>query len=198
MRQPLTPWQAHVAGWRACTRCDLHARRSTVVLARGAVPCDVLFVGEAPGRSEDGLGKPFIGPAGQLLDGIIEEALAGMNVRAAFTNLLACIPLDPDPAGDGDLLHPRDLPDCVAACAPRLAELVGLARPRLIVRVGKDAQDYLEPGYRTSVRLGDWVGRFCDIMHPSAILQTKNYAQQSHLRRRAVVVLRTAAEELFG
>ena len=44
MRITLTPWQAHVDGWKDCTRCGLHRTRSSVVLARGSVPCDVVFV----------------------------------------------------------------------------------------------------------------------------------------------------------
>jgi uracil-DNA glycosylase len=73
-----TLWSAHVDDWKDCTRCPLHTVRSNVVLARGSIPCDILFVGEAPGRSEDALGKPFVGPAGILLDEMIEDALSGI------------------------------------------------------------------------------------------------------------------------
>lgn len=193
MRITLTPWQAHVDGWKDCTRCGLHRTRSSVVLARGSVPCDVVFVGEAPGRSEDALGKPFIGPAGAMLDGIVAEAFVGTALRVAFTNLVACIPIDPDdvdaPGGVGE---PPD--DAIAACAPRLVEFVRLARPRLIVRVGRHAQHWLSSGHRGAVKLG-WDGPFVDLLHPAAILRMP-HAQQDHQRRRAVVVLRSAVEKL--
>ena len=91
----LTPYQQHVAKWKNCEQCDLHCHRKRVVLCRGTVPCKILFVGEAPGASEDVVGKPFMGPAGKLLDSMLEEA--GFNegpVSYAMTNLTACIPLD--------------------------------------------------------------------------------------------------------
>jgi uracil-DNA glycosylase family 4 len=60
------------------TQC---AGANRVVLVRGSVPCDVLFIGEAPGQSEDVVGRPFVGPAGKLLDRIIEDALSGITVN---------------------------------------------------------------------------------------------------------------------
>ena len=178
-----------------CTRCALAGRRGSVVLYRGKMPCDALFVGEGPGKDEDALATPFIGRSGELLNGIAEEAFADLNLRVGFTNLLACLPVDP--ADPDELLHPRDLPECVSACSPRLVEVVKIARPRLIVRVGKDAQDYLEPGYRHTVKLPGWDGAFVDIQHPSFILRS-SFAAQDHLRRRAVVVLRTAVAKLLS
>lgn len=82
----------HVDRWKHCTLCPLHKVRRQVVLARGKLPADVLMVGEAPGLSEDVLGAPFTGPAGQLLDRII-TATELENYRIAFTNLVGCIPM---------------------------------------------------------------------------------------------------------
>lgn len=201
MRLALRPttWAGHVDKWGACTRCPLHEVRSQVVLARGALPCDILFVGEGPGRSEDaaltkeGLGLPFVGPVGKLQDEMIEEALdqlPGYPFRLAFTNLLACLPLDRE---TGEVLHPSDFPDSVDACAPRLVEFVQLARPRLLVRVGKDATDWLAPGFRHSIKLG-WDCPSVDLVHPGSIIR-KPVAQQSHERRRWVIILREAVEK---
>ncbi len=64
----------HLAKWHDCTACSLHEHRGRMVFARGKIPCDVLFIGEAPGESEDVLGAPFKGPAGKLLDQIVERA----------------------------------------------------------------------------------------------------------------------------
>lgn len=71
----MTTWLDHVEKWRDCTACPLHCQRSNICLARGSVPCAVLFIGEAPGQVEDALGQPFRGPAGRLLDQIIWYAL---------------------------------------------------------------------------------------------------------------------------
>ena len=198
MKIKLTPFQAHKERWRDCTACDLHKVRHQVVLARGKIPCDILFVGEAPGRSEDALGVPFIGPAGKLLDEIIESALffsperedvrpLWADMRIAFTNLICCIPIDEDEKLD----EPPH--DSVMACRPRLMEFANIAKPKLIVKVGKHAQAYLEPGYRDSVRLPPC--KRMEMVHPAFILRAVP-AQQNVLTQRAIVTLRNAVEEL--
>ena len=88
-------WKDHKEKWINCYGCDLCEQRDKVVLLRGKIPCDVLFIGEAPGVSEDTLGKPFVGPAGTLLDNIIEESDPG-ELKLAWTNVIACIPKDDD------------------------------------------------------------------------------------------------------
>ena len=55
----MSAWTDHVSRWHDCTACPLHQQRDQIVLARGTVPCDILFIGEAPGASEDVLGVPF-------------------------------------------------------------------------------------------------------------------------------------------
>src|SRR3954471_2435855 len=97
----MTTWLEHVARWRDCTRCPLSQQRSNIVLARGQVPCDVLFVGEAPGASEDALAQPFCGPAGHLLDQIVERALPPI-VSYAMTNLVCCFPREAKAQGDNE------------------------------------------------------------------------------------------------
>jgi uracil-DNA glycosylase len=97
----VTPFQLHVNRWGDCQQCELHRVRHKVVLARGRVPCDVLFIGEAPGASEDVLGLPFVGPAGHMLDYIIERSIGEHNelrkekglpgLRVAMTNLVCCM-----------------------------------------------------------------------------------------------------------
>lgn len=184
------PWQAHVRAWGNCTRCHLSEVRTEVVLARGDLPCDVLFVGEAPGKSEDSLGKPFVpgAPAGDLLEGIIADALGTLPLRVTFTNLIGCIPKDED----GVKMEPPH--ESVVACAPRLVELVRMARPSLLVRVGRHAQEYLTPGYRHSIRTG-WECSVLDMMHPAAILR-KPAAFQTIEIQRATVALRNAVAVL--
>lgn len=179
-------YQVHAEKWKDCRRCELAAGRQRVVLARGAVPCDVLFVGEAPGQSEDVLGRPFVGPAGHLLDYVVGRGLPH-TFRAAFTNLVACIPL----GDDGEkVAEPAD--DSIRACAPRLQELVKIASPRLIVCVGKLAETWLTPGMRDSIDVGA-VPRVA-IQHPAFILRA-NDAARGLLIQKAVVTLRNAVED---
>jgi DNA polymerase len=186
----LTPFQQHAAKWRDCRRCGLCEGRTNVVLARGKVPCDVLFVGEAPWISEDALAQPFVGPAGHLLDGIIELAWRDHpKLRWAMTNLVACIPR-------ADTTEDKDPPEeAIRACAPRLREMVALCNPRLIVRVGTLAQQWLDVKWKNHISLGKIP--MIDITHPGAMLPGRaNVTQQSLMVQRATVTLRCAAEKL--
>lgn len=187
----MTPFQRHLHRWSDCRACDLCEGRRRVVIARGSVPCDVLFVGEAPGESEDVLGRPFCGPAGQLLDRIISDAFAAwpksvadvgvIRYSYALTNIVACIPREDD---GGKAAEPD--PAAIRACAERLQEFVAICRPKLIVRVGALATKWCKPPSGCSV---------CDIVHPAAILRA-NIAHQGLMVQRATVILTNALEEI--
>lgn len=185
-----TPLQVFVERWSGCTACELHVGRQQVVLARGNVPCDVLFVGEAPGHSEDSLGVPFVGPAGDLLERIIRRALPE-GTRYALTNVICCIPLE-----DGDKISEPSY-EAAVACQPRLAEFLLLARPRLLVAVGSVARDWLDPklkdGFKVPPELGEV--RRLDILHPAAILR-QPLAQRDMSVQRCVVQIGNAVEDL--
>lgn len=164
-RERMDRWQLHVNQWKNCTRCDLHETRQNVVLLRGDVPCDVMFIGEAPGHSEDSIGEPFVGEAGNLLQyDIINEAVPE-TVTYALTNLLACIPLDED----GNKTNEPD-DDDVETCSPRLVDLAEFCKPKLIVCVGKHAEEWLNPQMKMRVRIPDSISRV-HILHPSYILR---------------------------
>lgn len=154
----MTPWKKHVAKWSDCQLCPLHEVRLKVVLARGKLPCDVLFIGDAPGPNENVIGDPFVGPAGNLLDHFIDKAGYG-DLRLGFTNLIGCFPKGED--GTKYVDPPKE---SILACLPRLKELVGMAKPRMVVAVGKIADKWL-PKVVTA-------GLPCvAITHPGAILR---------------------------
>lgn len=196
----MTRFQQHLATWSNCKSCKLCEGRSKVVLVRGVLPADILFCGEAPGESENVIGRPFVGPAGKLLDTIIWEAI-GENYRYALTNLVACIPYDETgtKAGEPDK-------EAITACAPRLAEIVRIAKPKIIVRVGSLAKKWVTgspgaAGYELMLAnslkiVVDWVPtiRFADVLHPAAIIR-QNIAQQGLSIQRASVTIANAAEE---
>lgn len=189
MNLPVTSlYQQHVACWGECQACELQHDRKQVVLARGTIPCDVVFVGEAPGESEDVLGKPFMGPAGQLLDHIISRSRGSNTWTYALTNLVCCIPRDRDDGAKA--AQPPDA--AIEACSPRLTEFIDLCNPWLIVCVGAMARDWLEPGYNWSIPIPD-IPRV-DITHPAAILRA-NVSQQGLAIQRCVVTIRNAVED---
>lgn len=155
------------------------------MLARGKLPCDVLFVGEAPGVSEDLLGMPFIGPAGKLLDSIISDAYSMIDIeplRVAFTNLVACIPLGED---GRKVSEPPE--SAILACRDRLVEFVDLAQPRSIVYVGKLAEKY---------ELEHTGASITSIQHPAAILRA-GIESQGLMIQRCAVTLADLFEELI-
>lgn len=113
---------------RQCTRCDLAEGRLNVVVGTGDPDADLMFVGEAPGATEDETGVPFVGRAGQLLDSLLEDIGLSRD-RVFIANVLKC-----RPPGNRD---PR--PGEIEACQGYLAEQVSLVRPRLVCSLGNFA-----------------------------------------------------------
>lgn len=185
-----TPFQEHLARWANCQDCELAARRKHLVFARGRLPCDLLFVGEAPGESEDVLGLPFVGPAGKLLDAIIRDAQRlSWPWSWAMTNLTCCIPREEDGAKAGE---PPD--EAIMACKPRLEELGRLAAPRLTVCVGKLSADWVAGGLLRWVKIA---GPKLEIHHPAYILRS-NYVQRGLMIQRCTVQIAQAVREHLG
>lgn len=179
-----TPWQKHVYRWKDCTKCPLHETRTKIVLARGKVPCDALFIGEAPGPVEDEFGLAFMGPAGHLLDSLIEEADPG-DLRLGFTNLIACLP-----AGDDGVKFTEPPKDSIMACSPRLVEFVELCNPKIIIFVGQYATKW-GPKFITPDRVYNAVS----IIHPGALLRAEPHRKPLQIQL-ATVTLRDAFDSI--
>jgi uracil-DNA glycosylase family 4 len=187
---PIVPklnWTSHKSRWSNCKQCELCKTRSNVVLARGDIPCDVIFIGEAPGPSEDTIGSPFMGAAGKLLDQIIENAeYSSYTVKKSFTNLISCTPVGIQP---GVFVNPDEL--YLKSCKPRLQEFVELAKPKGIVMAGKLVQKW-------APILINWDFEFSlDIMHPAQLLRL-DASQQPLAIQRTIVNLKdmfTAVKE---
>lgn len=113
----------------SCAKCRLHEQRRNAVFGEGNPAAEVLFVGEAPGAVEDQTGRPFVGPAGQLLDRILNAAMGLRREDTYIANVNKC-----RPPGNRD---PQ--PDEVAACLPYLAAQIRAIRPRVIVALGRVA-----------------------------------------------------------
>lgn len=149
----------HYTDVQACTACDLAKLCSRKVVARGTIPCDVLFIGEAPGEVEDALGLPFVGPAGRILESLICDWQASRKYRYkptyAVTNIVLCRPF---PRG-GEITAPPK--ESIAACRDNLLKFLSIANPQLVVLLGKVAQSAL-PSLTSVLRL----------YHPSYILRS--------------------------
>lgn len=152
-------YRDHRAIWKNCSRCGLCKERTNTALFRGTLPCNILFLGEAPGESEDILGYPFVGPAGKLLDKLIADAQRRAEHLPTYgiTNIVACFP-------QVDRIIRQPTEQEVAACRPRLVEIIHLSKCKQIVTLGQIAKKYLP-----TVHL---VGRTISaLVHPAAILR---------------------------
>lgn len=181
-------WKDHKERWIDCTDCSLCYTRNNVVLLRGTIPCDVLFIGEAPGVAEDVLGKPFVGPAGKLLDQIIKSSQDLINVpyTTAFSNVVACIPFLPD--SRVKVTEPPK--EAIDACWQRLCEVVELCDPTLIVTLGKTAQE--------TMALSDWEGfHFENLPHPAWLLRQDITTKDMKIKQ-SYIKLADAVEEYLA
>jgi uracil-DNA glycosylase family 4 len=131
------------ADWKDCNECGLGAKAHNHVFFRGECPCEVLFIGEAPGKDEDLQGVPFIGRAGDTFNDLIrraKEELGQVMVRDSFThgvtNVLACRPV----GIDGKDRTPRK--DEAKSCSPRLRDTIKACNPKLIILLGRSAENY--------------------------------------------------------
>lgn len=170
-------WARHFTYWHNCTRCEIGKFAKHHVFARGRLPCDILFLGEAPGDTENDVGYPFLGRAGQIFDQFVAELSARLwyrslpkeqqiaelfvaddlkgsdKLRWAVANTVLCRPAD---SPEDHFREPT--PAEKANCRPRLEEFVRtIAQPKVIFRMGKHAQ---------SADLGVPV---LDMYHPSYI-----------------------------
>ena len=156
---------------RGCTRCpELAATRKTVVFGAGNADAELMFIGEAPGASEDEQGVPFVGRAGKLLEKLLEEI--GMTRTQVFiANTLKC-----RPPGNRD-----PLPVEIENCQDYLHRQVELIQPTVICTLGNFSTKLLrgDPAGITRVHgqpqvltLGRRSVRLYPIYHPAAALYT--------------------------
>ena len=151
---------AEVAG---CTLCPLHRGRTLTVPGEGNPLSDVLLVGEGPGAREDATGRPFVGPAGQLLDELL-QSVGWAREHVFIANVVKC-----RPPGNRD---PE--PDEISACRPYLDRQEAALDPAVIVTLGRHSLRR----YLPDARIGEVHGRLrrsgsrfvFPMYHPAAAL----------------------------
>jgi uracil-DNA glycosylase len=156
---------------RGCVRCpELAATRKTVVFGAGNADADLMFVGEAPGASEDEQGVPFVGRAGKLLEKLLEE-IGLLRAEVFIANTLKC-----RPPGNRD-----PLPVEIENCQDYLLRQVELIQPTVICTLGNFSTKLLrgDPtgisrlhGQPEVLVLGARAVRLYPIYHPAAALYT--------------------------
>ena len=149
---------------RNCTDCPLHGSRTNAVPGEGPADAEILFIGEGPGFHEDRQGRPFVGPAGNFLEELLQSI--GMSRDQVYiANMVKCRPPNNrDPA-----------PSEISACSKYLDRQIELINPLLIVTLGRFSMARFLPGQsisRARGRLRPVGGRHIfPIMHPAAGLR---------------------------
>jgi uracil-DNA glycosylase len=167
---------------RSCRACPLYANATATVFGEGPADADLVLVGEQPGDVEDRRGRPFVGPAGELLDRAL--AAAGIDrTRVYVTNAVKHFAWEPR---GKRRIHRTPTFSEIRACRPWLeSELAALA-PRVIVCLGGTAaQTLLGPQARVNALRGrviagqSFAPAVVVTLHPSAVLRTEPSAQDA-------------------
>jgi len=156
-----------------CRACPLWERGTQTVFGEGRARSPAMFVGEQPGDREDLEGRPFVGPAGRLLDDAL--ARAGIDRDAAYvTNAVKHFKWEPR---GKRRIHAKPSWSELAACRPWLEAELAVVQPRVLVCLGATAaQSLLGKQFRVTQHRGEWVEsdlaeRVTATIHPSAILR---------------------------
>ena len=158
-------WEALEEKCKGCTACSLCETRHNVVFGAGDRNAKLMFVGEAPGETEDLSGQPFVGRAGKLFDRYL-EAVDIPRESVYIANMLKCRPpknRDPKP-------EEQDL------CINYLRDQVRLIQPKMIVCLGRiSAMRLIKPDFKITQEHGVWFQKgaykMCAVYHPSLLLR---------------------------
>ena len=170
-------------GIQACRGCELYRDATQAVMGEGPLGADLMLVGEQPGDREDKEGRPFVGPAGKLLDGALDEAgLSGHSVYR--TNAVKHFRYE---RRAGKRIHKGPSRWHVAACEPWLLGELDLITPRGVVVLGATAgQALYGPSFRVGAQRGrrlEWPAERIPLAsephfvvataHPSSVLRSR-------------------------
>jgi uracil-DNA glycosylase len=181
-----------------CTACPLHKLGTQTVFGSGLVSAQLMLVGEQPGDREDREGKPFVGPAGRVLDEALDAA--GIDRKDAYvTNAVKHFKWKP--AGKRRL-HQTPRADEIEACRPWVEAELGAVKPRALVCMGATAAKALlgskvkvtkDRGTLIESDLAPLVGV---TVHPSAILRVRDAEERNAAREELAADLAFMAREM--
>ena len=161
---------------QGCRGCDLYRNATQAVFGEGARHAEVLFVGEQPGDKEDLAGKPFVGPAGQLLDKALEGA--GIDRKQTYvTNAVKHFKWQPR---GKRRIHQKPSWSETLACRPWLEAELEVVRPRVVVCLGATAaqsllgRDFRVTQHRGELLESDLAEHVTATVHPSSILRQQD------------------------
>lgn len=150
-----------------CKKCGLsglHKKNIFPVVGRGSIPADILFIGEAPGKSEELFGVPFIGQSGKFFDVMLFDVKHLINredkkdIKFSFyiTNSCLCRPVN---LTDRENREPTSLE--ILSCMNHIINISKIIQPKLVIFLGKIAEKYYKREFRESIMIN----------HPSYLIK---------------------------
>ncbi|WOL38836.1 uracil-DNA glycosylase [Pyramidobacter sp. YE332] len=177
-----------------CEQCGLCRSRKNVVVGEGSLTSRIMFVGEGPGEVEDNSGRPFVGPAGQLLTRILEAAKFSRD-DVYITNIVKCRPPN------------NRVPEIeeVLSCQRWLEAQIALLQPQIIVCLGNTPLKWFLHGTEGITKMrGRWFtwrgAALMPMFHPSYLLrnQSRERGGPKDLTWRDIQEIRQRYESLRG
>ena len=179
---------------RQCTACHLYKRATQTVFGEGPKAAPIMLVGEQPGDYEDVAGKPFVGPAGKIMDRALEEA--GIDRSKVYvTNAVKHFKWEPR---GKRRIHQKPNSREIAACRPWLEVELRLVKPKLLVCLGATAaQAVFGPSFRVTRERGKVLSsklapRVLATVHPSSLLRQPDEESREREYKRFVADLHVA------
>src|SRR6201989_498532 len=177
-----------------CTACHLYKRATQTVFGEGPKRATMMLVGEQPGDYEDVSGKPFVGPAGKIMDRALEEA--GIDRSQVYvTNTVKHFKWEPR---GKRRIHKKPNSREIAACRPWLEAELRVVRPELLVCMGATAaQAVFGPSFRVTRERGkvlksELAAKVVATVHPSSLLRQPDEESRKREYKLFVADLRTA------
>jgi uracil-DNA glycosylase len=177
-----------------CMACHLYKRATQTVFGEGPKSAPIMLVGEQPGDYEDVAGKPFVGPAGKIMDQALAEA--GIDRKEVYvTNAVKHFKWEPR---GKRRIHQKPNSREIAACRPWLEAELRLVKPKLVVCLGATAgQAFFGPSFRVTRERGKVLSsklapRVLATVHPSSLLRQPDEESREREYKRFVVDLRAA------
>lgn len=198
---PATPprtssWSALRDAACECKACHLYRHATHMVFGEGPRNSEMMLIGEQPGDHEDLSGKPFVGPAGKIMDRALEEA--GIDRKKIYvTNTVKHFKWEPR---GKRRIHKKPNAREIAACKPWLESELRIVRPKIVVAMGATAAKAIfGPSFRVTRQRGkvlssELAPRVVATVHPSSLLRQPDEESREREYKNFVSDLRVAVK----
>jgi len=189
-------WSTVLEAAKDCTACHLYKNATQTVFGEGPKKAPIMLIGEQPGDYEDVAGKPFVGPAGKIMDRALDEA--GIDRKQVYvTNAVKHFKWEPR---GKRRIHQKPNSREVAACRPWLEAELRIVKPKLVVALGATAgQAIFGPSFRVTKERGKLLSsklapKVVATVHPSSLLRQPDEESRHREYKNFVADLKVAVK----